>query len=203
MFPEDNQPLSSPHHQPHPQPLPVENQPQVPIVPTPGLSNTDMGFGSATTGLQPVPVVKVLSTRGVEFAMMTIAMWVVAGTIGWIILSLVNGSNSYNDLVVPMSALITGLPIFAFLFLRSRKAELADPSLKMEPSKRRWTQLSQMLAFVICFSNIGFFVYAILQHFGSGSAPSIGKELINLVVVLAIAGGILTFYWADEHKVKR
>lgn len=156
-----------------------------------------------TSSAQPVPVVKVLSVRGVEYGMMTIALLISASTVAWIILNMLNGSRGFDAVVIPTSALIVCLPVLAVLFIRLKRAELADPNLKLDPSKRRWSQLTQFLAFIACLVNLIYFVYAVLQHTSGGSAPSIGKTLINLIVVLVIAGGILSYYWFDEHRAWR
>lgn len=149
---------------------------------------------------QPVPVVRVLSTRGVEYGMMTIALWVAASTLAWIILNLVNGSGGFDSVVVPTASLVVCLPIFGLLFLRLKKAELANPALKLDASKRRWSQTTQFLAYLAVLINLIYFVYTLLQHLSDSKGPSIGKSLINLTVILVIAGGVLLYYWRDEHR---
>jgi hypothetical protein len=151
-------------------------------------------------GGQSVPVVKVLSIRGVEYAMMTIALWVTASSLGWILLNVINGSAGFDFVVVPTSALIICLPIFAALFLRLKKAEIANPELRLESSKRRLSQWTQILAFLAIIINCITFVYEILQKFGSDSKISLPKSFASLVVILVIAGGLLFYYWRDEHN---
>jgi len=147
-----------------------------------------------------VPVVRVLSARGIEYGMMTICLWLAVVTLGWVALNLINGSRGFNYLVVPTSVLIVTVPVFGLLFLRLKKAELANPALKKDPSKRRWSQTTQFVAFIACLANLIFFIYTALEHLSGNNTPSLVKAAINLVVVLVIAGGILTYYWADEHK---
>lgn len=168
--------------------------PSSPIVATPSAQL------AATSPDQPVPVVRVLSTRGVEYGMMTIALWVAATTLAWIILNMLNGSSGFDSVVVPTAGLIVCLPVFGLLFLRLKKAELTSPELRLDPSKRRWSQTTQFLTYLALLINFIYFVYAILQHFSDDKAPAIGKSLINLVVILVIAGGILFYYWRDEHR---
>lgn len=151
----------------------------------------------------PVPVVRVLSVRGVEYAMMTIALWFAASGLAWVALNALNGSGNFNFLVVPLSILITSLPIFAILFIRLKRAELANPTLRHEPSKRRLTQITQIVAFLAVLINITVFVYNILKKINHTSNQSIGKSALNLLVILVIAGGILLYYWLDEHRTRR
>jgi len=168
--------------------------------PEPPVSESQAQASSST---QPMPIVKVLSVRGVEYGMMTIALLISASTLAWVVLNMLNGSRGFDSVVVPTSALVVCLPVLVALFIRLKRAELKDFSLKLDPSKRRWSQLVQFLAFVACLINLIYFVYVILQHTSGGSVPSIAKSLVNLVVVLVIAGGILSYYWFDEHRARR
>lgn len=150
----------------------------------------------------PVPVVRVLSVRGVEYAMMTIALWFSATSLAWILLNIFNGSANFNFLVVPVSVLISSLPIFAVLFIRLKRAELANPALRFDPSKRRLSQLTQVFAFLACLINISVFAYNIMQKINGSGTTTIVKAIVSLLVVLAVAGGILVYYWFDEHRTK-
>lgn len=152
---------------------------------------------------EPMPVVRVLSVRGVEYGMMTIALWVAASTAAWIVLNMLNGSGGFDAVVVPVSSLVICLPVFGLLFLRLKKAELAQPSLRMDPSKRRWSQTTQFLAFIGLLINFIYFVYVLLQHASGGHGPSVGKSVLSLAVVTVIAGGVLAYYWHDEHRLRK
>lgn len=151
----------------------------------------------------PVPVVRVLSVRGVEYGMMTIALWISATTLAWVALNMLNGSKGFSYVVVPTSALVVTVPVFGWLFMRLKRAELINSELRLDPSKRRWSQTTQMLAYLACLINLIFFVYTLLQHFSADKPKPIGKSVINLLVILVIAGGILAYYWADEHRPRR
>jgi hypothetical protein len=162
------------------------------------------GSPLAADGQQnPIPVVKVYSTRGVEYGMMTIVLWVLASTLAWLLINLINGSKTFDYLVVPTSALVVCVPVFGLLFLRLKKAELATPSLKYEPSKRRWSQLTQFVAFIVVLVNLIVFVYEILVRFGTDKkSESLMKSSLTTLVILVIAGGILAYYWFEEHRNK-
>lgn len=155
------------------------------------------------TSDQPLAVVKVLSVRGVEYLMMSLVLWLIAVSLIWGLLSVVNYTASFSILAFPASLLIVCLPIFAYLFLRLRKAELANPSLRLEPSKRRMTQITQVLAFLTCLTNLIVFVYSLMQRIGGESQGSIVKSILSLLVVLLVAGGLLVYYWIDEHRLVR
>ncbi|HET8709109.1 MAG TPA: DUF5671 domain-containing protein, partial [Candidatus Saccharimonadales bacterium] len=150
--------------------------------------------------VNPVPVVQVLSVRGVEYFLFTVMLWSAAIDLGWILLALVNGGAHFDILAYPVASLIVGLPIFGFLFLRLKEAELANPQLKLEPSKRRLTQITQIVSFLVCFFNLVAFVYLILSKVSGQLQMSFGKMCLDVLIILVIAGGILAYYWHDEHK---
>jgi hypothetical protein len=152
---------------------------------------------------QPVPVVRVLSVRGVEYGMMTIVLLVSATTAAWILLNILNGSRGFDSIVVPTASFVVCLPIFGILFLRLKRAELQDPALRFDPSKRRWSQTTQFLAFTALLVNFIYFVYTLLQHASGGKAQSVFKSFVNLLVVFVIAGGVLYYYWQDEHRARK
>lgn len=155
---------------------------------------------SAKANEQPVPVVKVLSVRGVEYFMMSIALWLSAGALVWAILGLINGASDFSIMAIPVSFLVVSLPIFALFYIRLRRAELANPNLRFDPSKRRLSQITQILAFIVCLSNAIAFVYTIMSKISGESTASLLKTFINLLVVCVIAGAILAYYWFDEHR---
>lgn len=151
----------------------------------------------------PVPVVQVLSIRGVEYLMMTLALWFVAAALMWALLALVNGRTGFEILAFPISMMLVSSPLFAFFYIRLRKAELENPALRTEPSKRRLSQITQVITYLICLFNLIGFVYVIMTKIGGTGEVSIGKAALNVSVVLAISGGILAYYWFDEHKGRK
>jgi len=152
---------------------------------------------------RPVPVVKVLSVRGIEYAMMSLFLWAGAAALIWLLVSLVLGGNSFAMMAFPVSLLLVSLPGFAWLFLRLRKAELANPAMRLEASKRRYSQITQIVAFLACFSNIVTAVYVLMSKVGGEDGAPVGKTLGSTAIVLVVAGGILAYYWRDEHKLIR
>lgn len=150
-----------------------------------------------------MPVVKVLSVRGLEYLMMSISLWFGAGGLLWGVLTAINGGTSFAILALPASLALVGVLVFAGFFIRLKKAELKDPSLRLDASKRRSSQITQIVTFLVLFFNLITFVYLVFANLGGKSSVSIGKAVINLLVVTAIAGGILAYYWVNEHRAQR
>ncbi|MBI1856661.1 hypothetical protein HY003_03885 [Candidatus Saccharibacteria bacterium] len=151
----------------------------------------------------PVPVVRVLSVRGVEYLMMSFALWLGAGSLIWVLLALINGYGSTTTLAMPGATMIVSVPVFAFFFLRLRKQELVNSSLRYEPSKRRLTQITQFVAFITCMLNTVTFVYLMIAKVSGQDGIVLWKAFANLLIVLIVVGGILAYYWADEHRTIR
>lgn len=176
--------------QPHAEQYTPQVPPHVPAVHQPGLPASDV---------YPTAVVQVLSTRGVEYWMMTLALYLGAGGLLAILLAIFNGGIQFEILAFPVSLLLVCLPLFSYLFLRLKKAELMDPRLKFDPSKRRLTQFTQVITFAICLFDIIGIVFAILASIAGHGFGPLWKYLLNSIVVLIVAGGILAYYWIDEH----
>jgi hypothetical protein len=166
----------------------------------------------------PRAVVQALSTRGLEYIIMFIALAVSAISLGSILHSSVNtlfGSfdsalGSGGVVPVAASALLVSFPILAYLFLRLKRAELVNPSLRRDPSRKRAIQLTLVVTFMVGLGNVIYFVYSLMSGsqpdsydtnaFGSSAANSIAGNFVHLLITLAIAGGIFYYYWRDEHQ---
>lgn len=150
---------------------------------------------------QPMAVVQALSVRGVEYAMMTLSLWFAAGALAGVLLSIFNGGTSFSVLSFPLALLLVCVPVFSFFFIRLKRAEIVNPALRFDPSKRRLTQFTQIIAFATCLFNLIGFIYLVLQKIGGESTMSLGKAFLNLLVILVVAGGVLAYYWFDEHRL--
>lgn len=195
----NNQPEDMP---PPPQPPMPEYQP-APVTsstPPPPAPITETPANPPSGGLAPQPVVQVLSPRGVEYVFLTVAL--LTGAVGLVaaLISLVNGETSFSVLAFPVSVLLVAVPVFAWLFLRLKKAELADPSLRLDASKRRSTQLIQVLSFLTVFFTLIGLIATVLSKLSGDYDGSLVKVCLNVLVLLVVAGGILFYYWQDEHK---
>lgn len=154
----------------------------------------------ASSGVKPVPVVRVLSPFGVEYVFMTICLF--AGAIALIValITLVNGKSDFSVLAFPAATLLVTVPVFGFFFLRLKKLELNNPDLRLDPSKRRSTQVTQIVAFLTMLFTVIGLIFDIFLKLGGQSGPSIGKAALDALCLLAVAGGVLFYYWRDEHK---
>jgi hypothetical protein len=198
QFPPQDSVAAPPPEQPYfsaPPPPPAE---PVPIISPP------QPFEQATVPqadtIVPQPVVLVLSPRGVEYVFLTISL--IGGAIGLIsvLISLLNGKTDFTVLAFPTALLLVSVPIFAGLFLRLKNAELKNPALGLDPSKRRSTQFIQIFSFLISFLTLIGFVTTIFAKMSGTYHGSIVKVLLDVSVILVVAGGILFYYWRDEHR---
>lgn len=147
-----------------------------------------------------MPVVQVLSPRGVEYVFLIITLFTGAIMLGALLISLINGQSGFSVLSYPLAGLIISLPVFSWLFLRLKKAELNDPSLKLDASKRRSTQFTQIVAFLVSFFTLIGFIGLLFATMGGDYKESLWKTILDVLVVELIAGGILFYYWRDEHQ---
>lgn len=191
--------VNNQHHEPQPSsvfthPQSVEDTPP----PPPPVVGHAPSLMSADT--KSVPVVRVLSPFGVEYVFMTISLFAGAIALAAALISLVNGKTDFSVLAFPAATLLVTVPIFGFLFLRLKKLELVRPELKLDASKRRSTQFTQIIAFLtMLFTLIGF-VFDIFMKMGGQGGPSVVKAGLDALCLLVVAGGILYYYWRDEHK---
>jgi len=131
---------------------------------------------------------------------MTICLFVGAIALITALITLVNGKTDFSVLAFPAATLLVSVPVFGFFFLRLKKLELAHPGLQLDPSKRRSTQFTQIVAFLtVLFTFIGF-IFDIFMKLGGQGGPSVGKAALDALCWLLVAGGILYYYWRDEHK---
>jgi len=133
--------------------------------------------------------------------MMTIMLWFWTGSLIVVLDTLIAGGASFAALAFPIALLLISVPTFAFFYIRLRNAELRDPSLRLEASKRRFSQITQIVAFLACFFNIVAFVYILISSIGGNKTGSLAKTFGSLMVTLIIAGGVLVYYWFDEHRL--
>jgi hypothetical protein len=134
--------------------------------------------------------------------MMTLALWVAAASLTGIVLSLINGNTSFNVLAFPISALVVAVVLFSLFFLRLKKAELQTPALRFDPSKRRLSQATQVVSYIVSFIALVGLVYTVVSKIGGNYKGTLWKTLLDFVVILLVAGGIWAYYWVDEHKVR-
>lgn len=146
--------------------------------------------------IQPISVVQNLSVKGFEYNMMFITLWLSAIAAVWIIDDFIfNASTSIN--AFPLTVLLVSLPTFLIMFSRLRRAELADNSLRNDPSRRKSIQSTQRLAFIVLLVQTIGTLYAIIQHSDGVDIP---KVLLSWVVSVVVFGGIFVYYWKGVQK---
>jgi len=170
-----------------------------PVPPQPPADTNAFGFSAGST-MNPQAVVRVLSPRGVEYVFMTVALFTGAIGLATALLALVNGKTSFTVLYFPLSLLLVSVPVFSLFFLRLKQAEVDNPAAKYDPSKRRSTQFIQIISYLICFFTLIGLVAIIFDKVQGSYGGSIVKVILDVLVILLVAGGILFYYWNDEHK---
>lgn len=159
---------------------------------------------------QPIGVVKVFSTRGVEYYFMLIALAISAAALSTLLFSIAdellgNGRSTFDTGIIAFtaSALIVAFPVFAFLFLRLKKAELENPQLRLDQSRRRMVQIALIVSFIIgIFSTIGYLFTLLAAAFGGSDyeISDVGLMITDFVITVAIVGGIFVYFWLDSHR---
>lgn len=159
---------------------------------------------------EPVGVVQMYSTRGVEYYLMLVALAISAVTFGILLLSITeqlfdhsSGMIDAGVMAFTTSALVVSLPIFSFLFLRLKKAELANPRLRFDPSRRRMVQIALIASFIIGIISLIAFLYTLLLNVYGGNDYDIditGVFIANMAITLGISGGIFAYFWMDSHR---
>jgi hypothetical protein len=179
----------TPHPLFQPEPVVAEHHHSTPITDT-----------ATPSGVNPQPVVKVLSPAGVEYVFLMITLFTGEFGLSSILISLFNGETNFSVLAYPLALLVVTFPIFAWLFLRLKKGELKDPDRRLDASKRRSTQFIQIANFIVTFFTTIGFVGAIFAKLGGQLHSSIFKIFLDALVIWLIGGGTLAYYWRDEHK---
>lgn len=155
---------------------------------------------------KPIAVVQNMTTRGVEYVIMFIALGTSAIALGFLLHNIVDRSllnvNNTDDSFVSASsaALIVALPIFTLLFLRLKRVELKNAAIYQDPSRRKSIQLTLIITFLIGLYVITTYVYSLLNSNNSTNAVA---NLIHSAITLAISGSIFTYYWVDTHRKGR
>lgn len=161
---------------------------------------------------KPIAVVQNLSVRGFEYAIMFLTLWSVAISIIVLALSAVSdffnkaeGSYTYGQGNTAnaffITVLIVSFPIFAFMFLRLKKAEFEDPALKQDQSRRKLVQITQLLGFITAMGFTIYFIYSLISpNDVSSGSPSALERLLDTLVAIAVAGGIFMYYWREDRN---
>jgi Domain of unknown function (DUF5671) len=179
-------------------------RPFLPAAPIPGGKTTNAAGLAGSGSAQPIAVVSNWTTRGLEYMIMFIALGVAATSLGWVLHNFVDsglgltGTMFEEGVSFASASLVVTLPIFAVLFLRLKKGELRDPSLRQDSSRKRMTQLTLLITFLIGLTHIVGYIYSLLNPSTANISPL--GSLAHMLITVLIAGGIFTYYWMDEHR---
>jgi hypothetical protein len=166
---------------------------------------------------KPLAVVENLSTRGIEYAIMFIALGIGAFNLGAVLHLMVASAfdphasgESVQSYAFPATAALVTIPIFLILFSRLKAAESEDPALRKDASRRKWVQFTLLGSFLIGIGNIIMAIYALFtantisRYSDSSTSYDFGalifQQILHLSITLAIAGSIFFYWWHDEHK---
>jgi len=158
---------------------------------------------------EPIAVVQNLSVRGFEYAIMFISMLISAFAVGALahifvydLFDKVGDTYDYGQSDPTSAFLVTVLivcfPIFAYMFIRLKKAELDNPNLRSDPSRRRWSQFTQLVAFLFGIGYLVAFLYSLINP--DSTKNSFLMVFINMAITLVIAGGIFIYLWKEDHR---
>jgi hypothetical protein len=182
------------HDRPHPHSFSLKS-----VFGPPELNQNHAALSEGPSSVTPQPVVQVLSPRGIEYVFLTIVLFTGAINLIAALIILIDGNIDFSALAFPTAALVVTVPIFAWLFLRLKRAELRNPKLALDPSKRRSTQFTKVISFATCLFTLIGFVFGIFIRIGGNSDASMVKLFFDVLVILAVAGGILAYYWINER----
>jgi len=182
------------HDRPHPHSFSLKS-----VFGSPGLDQNIAARNERPVDVAPQPVVQVLSPRGVEYVFLTIVLFTGAINLIAALIILINGNIDFSALAFPTASLVVTVPIFAWLFLRLKRAELSNPQLALDPSKRRSTQFTKIISFITCLFTLIGFIFGIFIKIGGNSNASMVKLFFDVLVILVVAGGILAYYWINER----
>jgi hypothetical protein len=95
-----------------------------------------------------------------------------------------------------LSSIIVSYPIFAFLFLRLNKKNLANPAIRLLRSRKFLIYFTLVVTFIITLVSVTAIVFSFLN--GNVTANSALKFLITIIVSMTIFG-----YWSYQVKEDR
>lgn len=175
-------------------------------VPVPHPSQPAQNQQVQVANTNPVAVVENLSTRGIEYKIMFFALWISAIAFGGLVHDMIDAltqAENYPHVggLIAATAIIVCFPIFAYLFLRLKKAEIIEPEIRKDQSRRKAVQSTLIFSFIIGVINVIAMVYIMMS-----GGEAIGDEVdtvalfMHTLVTVAICGGIFMYYWKDLHR---
>ena len=149
---------------------------------------------------RPLATVRVLSPRGLEYLLMHIALWFGALGLIALLVALIGGQFNLSSIGIHLAVVLGSFPVFALLFLRLKSAEISNPTLKSDSSRRRLNQITATVSFVMSLSSIIGLIFSLLQVAAGNDFP-VGRSLAQIGVVCLVSLGMLVYFWRDETRI--
>jgi hypothetical protein len=182
----------------------------VPMAPGHGAASPNGMANVSVVNQEPVAVVQNMTTRGIEYSIMFLSLWISAVSFGGLLHDMIdalmgdtNGKYAHVGGIVAITALLVCLPIFSLLFIRLKSAEFDEPALRRDQSRRKSIQTTLLASFIIGILNVIAIVYIIISGGSdSDSGTDVFALMLHVMVTVAICGGIFAYYWRDIHRVE-
>jgi hypothetical protein len=176
---------------------------QAPPPPHHGSHHSNPSVSAHPLGNQnnPITVVSKISTRDTEYSIMYVCLLIltlgVGGVLHQILFSVFDGSGSdwWSGGAFGVTMIIVSLPIFSYLFLRLKKAELKKPELLRSQTRHKGVKGMTLISFLALLIHAVIFVFMTIGTHGSFS-----KGLAHLAVTILVAGSVFVYFWRDEHR---
>jgi hypothetical protein len=149
----------------------------------------------------PVTMVAKMSTRDTEYSIMYICLLITALGIGGVLHQLLFSMQTSDESgywaggSFGITMILVTLPIFTWLFLRLKRAEQKSPALLKSATRHRGVKGMIMISFLGLIIHSVIFVYMSLNSYGK-----FFDSISHFVITLLVAGGILQYFWRDEHR---
>jgi hypothetical protein len=179
------------------------------VVPAPpAVSAQEPGAGvsatAAATGQNaPISVVENLTARGFEYKLFSVSLVLSLAALLLIANFMISGNGDWNASAFPVTMLVVTGPIALLLFIRLHHAELMQPALKHDASRRKVLQAIQLVTFLTVVGHTIILLYLLLSGYYNSTDnghPSFASGVLRWVVTLLLAGGTFWYYWRDEHR---
>lgn len=150
---------------------------------------------------------------GVEHLIMMLSLWIAVGSFSGLLHTLleatvnpgtVSAAASSGISPVATAGLLVSLPVFTFLFFRTRREEEQNPILKRNKLRRFGIQAALVIAFLTAICHIGWGVYSLMS--GGGDSyyddptynPAI--EVGHILITVALASGVIFYFQRQIRK---
>ncbi|MBC7708304.1 hypothetical protein H7Y63_03705 [Polaromonas sp.] len=153
----------------------------------------------------PISVVSNLTTRGFEYKIFSVSLTLMVFSVIFLGNVLIGGDDTSTIAALPLTVLLVTGPIALFMFRRLHRAEIANPNLRGDASRRQVVQGIQLITFLAVIIHTVVLLYLFISgHYASkpsyGSAPNALSDVLRWLVTLIVAGGTFFYYWHDERR---